>query len=83
MYGGVLTKETKNCMLSDVRYGNLGTIAPKYKIGTKVAICSGPPNSLVQPVDTYGMIVISQAFKIISGNLPLLISRVSLLQRYR
>ena len=34
--------------------GNFGTTAPKYAIGSKAAIHSGPPNSLVQAVDTPG-----------------------------
>ncbi|XP_065066592.1 uncharacterized protein LOC135692413 isoform X1 [Rhopilema esculentum] len=37
-----------------VKHGNLGSAAPKHAIGMKGVFCSGPPDSLVQPVDTRG-----------------------------
>ena len=40
-----------------LKRGNLGSTAPKYVIGLKNRTDQGPPNSLVQPVDTYGMFV--------------------------
>ena len=45
---------TKDASVYNPTLGNFGTTAPKHSIGSKAAIHSGPPNSLVQAVDTPG-----------------------------
>lgn len=49
-----IQNKSNGTAIYNVTHGNLGTVAPRHTIGRKVAICSGPPNSLVQAVDTFG-----------------------------
>ena len=51
-FEGLSSDESVGPASYNVTHGNLGTSAPKYKIGRKVEVDVGPPNALVQPVDT-------------------------------